>query len=523
MKPINCLFFLLLFNTFSEAQNLNNNLISKVQEQVHPIEKLQKANQLKIAKNIFSKNEKLQAFLLNDSINEIKEYVWNVDNSDWQISNTIYKFHNEMGYLKSYSSIDNNGTKKFQVDIETDNNGNFVLETHRELNQLGVLENSVQYMRSFNSNNLLTSQIDRSWDKVNSRWINQERRVYAYNNTGDVMLDEYSIYSFGGWEIVEGIRYDYLYNNGNFKQLIIKMFDPQLSFYANYKKYEYQFDLNSRLISNETSDFDASEGIWIVNFRNLFYYDNNNPSNTTPFRIDNIAFRNDTAFVKSRLDSVEWKDWKNTNNYEANTPSKFINSDYNPSTLTFEKTSKYFYRITDQNDSEISEQYEWLNNNWKLNRRFELVYDDQKSITANKVTSLQGSTYREDIILYLNAYDSLNRMKEIIEQNNFNPSSTIINQFKYEYNYKVSNAVNVSNLLANTFEIYPNPSTEKVYLKINPTLEQNQTVKIHNVQGQLVQELLPELHSDVIELSIKQHGIYLVSYNGYQVRIFIQP
>ena len=149
--------------------------------------------------------------------------------------------------------------------------------------------------------------------------------------------------------------------------------------------------------------------------------------------------------------------------------------------------------------------------------------DEQKNVVSNKIITLQDNVYKEDLSLYSNTYDNVNRLSEIIEQNNFNSNSSVRNAFKYEYFYDVSTGKTINAYATKCFDVYPNPSTRKIIVKLNAALQENQSIRIYNLQGQLVQELNIGAHAQEVEINIEQKGLYILSYNGYQEHIFIRP
>lgn len=167
-----------------------------------------------------------------------------------------------------------------------------------------------------------------------------------------------------------------------------------------------------------------------------------------------------------------------------------------------------------QNDLTSLTYEEWYNNNWSLNTKKDISYNlnDIVDIIESNFNFTSNSVIPEK--RYEFVYDSLNRLKNIIEQSylNSNVWSSINGDLKYTFSYEPLVVGLQENKIDLAISIFPNPASEyiEIALKNHETIDH---VKIMDISGKVVFKNAATLTSNQIKIPVYHldNGTYILT------------
>ena len=184
-----------------------------------------------------------------------------------------------------------------------DDSGNVILSISQYYDS-GSWQNSFKSERTYNNQNFILTNFGYIWNATTSVWENSSKLLYDLDGNNNVISITMYTWSSGVW--VEDEKYSYTYNSSNMiLSNIYQVWNGLLSQWVNDGKYEFAFNGNDKMINechynwnNGTSSWDNdfrflytydsnsnrlsetnaqwSAGSWVDNYRNLYSYDNNN-------------------------------------------------------------------------------------------------------------------------------------------------------------------------------------------------------------------------------------------------------
>lgn len=181
----------------------------------------------------------------NNIILSISQYY---DSGSWQNSFKSERTYNNQnfiitnfGYIWNATTSVWENSSKLLFDLDANNN---VITTTMYKWSSGVWVEEEKYSYTYNSANIMLSEIHQVWNGLLSQWVNDEKYEFAFNGNNKVINE-----------------YRYEWNSGT-------------SSWDNDFKFLYTYDSNSNRLSETNAQWFA--GAWVDNYRNLYTYDSNN-------------------------------------------------------------------------------------------------------------------------------------------------------------------------------------------------------------------------------------------------------
>lgn len=312
----------------------------------------------------------------------------------------------------------------------------------------------------YNSNNKPIEEMGQNWDNVSNNWGNiTTKTTYTYNSNNKLIAEEHFQWDWITNTLTPFSKTTYSYNAAMQPTLELGMnWDNATSTYMNNYQNVYKYDSNGK-----------------INLAYMLSYNSSSNSWDTTVRIVNII----------------WYKWYSSDIEDINNKNLISNFEFQVRTgpgvyLPTFKVSHTYDPIDDRILTNDNYSWDTGTNSWK------------------KQNGSQQYQYTRDA-------SHNNMVIESIEKDWYNHLNAYRNYYKISYrNPQYMTSVKNFDNSINGYLIYPNPSSDQLYISINnmPSNEELQ-VKISNLQGQeiIYQKLLNHQSLNVSDLS---NGIYIL-------------
>ena len=312
----------------------------------------------------------------------------------------------------------------------------------------------------YNSNNKRIERIWQGWDNVSNNWGNMTgKATYSYNSNNKLIAQENFQWDWITNTLTPYSKTTYSYNAAMQPTLELSMnWDNATSTYTNNYQYVYKYDSNGKINLAYWLSYNSSSNSW-----------------DTTTRIANITWY---KWYGADIEDINSKNLISNYEFQLRIGSGFY--------LPVYKGSFAYDPIDDKIVTEDEYSWDAGTNSWK------------KENGSRQYQYTRDPSYN-------------NMVTESIEKYWYNHLNAYRNYYKISYRnpQHMTSVKNFDNSI-NGYLIYPNPSSDQLYISINnmPSNEELQ-VKISNLQGQEIinQKLLNHQSLNVSDLS---NGIYIL-------------
>lgn len=333
-----------------------------------------------------------------------------------------------------------------------------------------------KYTQTFDANGLVLIQLKET--KVNNVWVNNLRYTYTYNTNGNLLTMIMEEWLNSSWWLKYKYTYSY-YTNGNLMTALREQWVNNA--WVNNLKATANYDTNGNIMNRLYEVWDNNS--WINWFRNTFSYNGNGNLQIVLIELwTNNAWENNNRVVYTY----------NSNGYIH--------------TQTFEL---------------------WFDGEWGEAGLNTYTYDANNNLITDLYDSGLG-TYAKSSYSYDVNGNSLTGKAEYEQNGNWLPLTDNLEIFSqqesyYDYFYVYRYEASFSSFINTSidkpadfidFLTYPNPAADKLTIEIPSfTSEQEETISIYNIRGQLVKQQLMihgKTEIDILELP---KGIYVLKFS----------
>lgn len=371
--------------------------------------------------------------------------------------------------------------KVFSYDL----NGNIVSELETAYNTATELwENYQEITYSHTEDQIVKTK--KEWDASLPAWENKDRWTYVQNELGDDIVKEFVVWN--GSEYVNSQRNEIVYNSQG--QRIESIFLQHDQF-----------------------------GGWTENYKYTYSYDANGSTS--------LAFRYNYDF--STESYIPYKRWSFSNNQDGLTLSR-TESNYEDGSWSNYKKNVYTY-----NDSQLqSIRYEIRDANdtqWLASEERQYTYNEQGNITTMDFLDSPSNPYADPLYRFNYGYEGLSadlvilpyyfdegyrndhyQDEKLVSSDYYyrNPGSGLLEQVTGETRtYSILDGfVGVEDILSETINVYPNPTTG--ILQLPETITANY-VSVYNMAGLLTKQIL-KLNDSQLDVSSLTSGNYILKF-----------
>lgn len=341
-------------------------------------------------------------------------------------------------------------------------------------------------------NNDSTILFEFSYDRIDSI-MDTTRKYFTYYNENHLQ-DRYEYFrkTDGEWKLRNYNETTYDENNRVISIIKSKNYNDELIFDD---KRIYEYDENGFLSSEQWYNWNRELGFWKFYKRDDFI--NDSLGNV----ITEIEFRDisDTAWIVRR---------KRENIY--NEENKRIQSEkfYFHSDSIWKELSIVFYtHHSDQYYSYENLTWDTALNQYKNNHKMDLILDENERLIENRLFDLNPIDYswRHKYTYsfpYIETDDQF--IKKEIHYFHITEDTTELNI--YYYNNRNTGLYEIN---PNSYSLFPNPSTDVIYIQSEIFNSQNLKYEIFNMNGQLIKNGIANTRGDINVQQLTQ-GLYLL-------------
>jgi hypothetical protein len=378
--------------------------------------------------------------------------MWMNDTWDSRLrDNYFYDENNNLIQLRS-ETRDSIWKDNYNYLLTYDANNNMV-ELLTQINRYGIWYDIYKTSYTFNENDQLLEEVKSHLNYTTNEWDYIYKNEYTYGSNNKISEIIYYT-TYGTWYPTAKDIYTYNANNDVVDLINLDWVNTE---YVNYYKTEIQYDSLNKAIDSSGYHWDNNQ--WLNHWKKEIIYDS-------------------TGNVSIRIE----KFWENN---QWNNGYKFTN-------------------IYDSNGKLI--QYIWqLGPNWDNISNCTFEYNSLGKQTLYEIDYWSDTTWYKST-LYLTQYnqfgDKVSFEKLLWDNNNWEHSE------RYIYTYNDLSSINLpanSELTFRLFNNYPNPFNPNTKIKYQLPKECKVQIKIYDLLGAEVQELLNEN---------KEAGIYEVEFNA---------
>jgi len=131
--------------------------------------------------------------------------------------------------------------------------------------------NSSKAENVFDNQNNLLSQVNFRWNTTTSVWDNNNKNLFTYDANGNNLTKTSYIWSSGSW--LENTKFIYTFDGTNILSKIDQNWNISLSQWVNSNRYEYTYNSNNALISENHSNWNILGFSWDNDYRDMYIYD----------------------------------------------------------------------------------------------------------------------------------------------------------------------------------------------------------------------------------------------------------
>ncbi len=369
----------------------------------------------------------------------------------------------------------------------------------------GTYTPSDRSLFTYDSQGRLTMFQLQTWN--GSVWENYYRNTTAFNSNGDISL-EYQINWFGGtWDTIYGRKHIYVYDmNNHMTNYIQQVLDNGV--WVNEYQETYTVNAQGAWLTFTTQEWDANLNSW----ENLEYY-------------YNITWYDFSQMLPSSADMKTWNGsaWEDNSQflitYTGNgDPLIDLYKEWNGSAWVNSEQTTYNYT----NNLLTLELYQEWNGQWDNLEKYEYQYDTYGNVTLSTDWSYNGSWNQFAGDRYTYAYDANGNMLKNIIENFDNIALFYFNNAQFLYSY--DNVTSINNIENNSMLIYPNPSSETLFVK-GMKANDNTSIEILSLDGKLIHTYTQVSEESKIDIRNFDNGVYIIraiSNSGIQTSKFIK-
>ena len=201
---------------------------------------------------------------------------WDSASNNWLNVSRLYRYpdanHRDTALIQqTWSSGWKNGTYS---QIQYNANGQITSRLLKQwVTNAYVPQN--QYLYSYNASNQRTRQVTQTWNSVTSAWENTSQFIYTWNSSGDNTQRQYQTWSTMpiGWTN-DSLIYQSFSGTHKIVNQTVQIYNSSTSVYVNLAQYNYTYDANDNLLTNEY--FSWANSVWNKQERHTYQYDANN-------------------------------------------------------------------------------------------------------------------------------------------------------------------------------------------------------------------------------------------------------
>ncbi len=326
---------------------------------------------------------------------------------------------------------------------------------------------------------------------INGNWEKQTKNIIENDNQGRKLREESFYWNNNQWIMTSGNKTIVEVNSSQ------KTVETDYIFNENIKSY---VAINRRVINSNDGKLEeiitqtpTNEGWVNTSAEGYDYNANGQISNIYYFSFDGIQWKNEEL-----ISNIEWHDY---HQLQASIMElKVWNG------VDWESREKVINQFK-MNGGVSSITFNYINNEWVYEMRFEEEFDINKNPKGYKVEKYQDNTW---LVLYENVmeytYDMENRLTQSVLK--VNDGKKLTNVYKEVFNYQRTTGIAQQTL---ELSIFPNPSTD--YIQIKTADDKTGELNIYSLSGQLLKtSRIDDASNNKIYVEDLITGIYVVEF-----------